>query len=250
MSPWTYSRPLSPWCRLQVLGGPLIGGSAAPTRLAALLLLWAGVAAAEPPPLATEVFTFSHQTAADAVTMVYPLLSVDGTVELRPASNTLVIRDRQAVLDRVVELLRRLDHPARRIEVQIQLVMAGTGRPGRSQLPADLTRRLRDLLRYESFDLLAEAGVRVDEGEEVAYDLGNEYRVSFRLGTLVENERLKLQGFRVRRQLENPGARDLIHTNLNLLLDQPTVLGLAQTESSEEALMVVLRCRLFEPTQE
>ena len=48
-------------------------------------------------------------------------------------------------------------------------------------------------------------------------------------------------------RLGNPEPKELIHTNLNLWLSKPMILGLARTESSTEALMVILTCTLDRP---
>src|SRR4051794_2273006 len=43
--------------------------------------------------LVLHAYTMRYRQASDAVSMVFPLLSQRGTVELQPATNTLVIRD-------------------------------------------------------------------------------------------------------------------------------------------------------------
>jgi hypothetical protein len=75
----------------------------------------------------------------------------------------------------------------------------------------------------------------------VAYQIGD-FGVSFRLGTLVESQRVKLHGFRMVREPGRLGEKQLIHSNLNPWLDQTTILGLASDESAGRALMVVVTC--------
>lgn len=225
-----------------------------------MILIWAAnlaAAQAEPTPsgaaepdsasaggLVLHAFTLEHQPAAEAILLVVPLLSENGAVELQPGGNTLVLRDTPAIVERAVRLLEDFDHPAGGLRLEIQLVRAGlegeTG-PG-ERLPETLARRLRELLRYDSYRLLAGAALDVAEGEEVVYRLGEEYRLEFRMGALRTDRRIKLHGFRVIRRAEDPEDSQLIHTNLNLWLDKPMVLGLARAESSERALMVVLTC--------
>ena len=77
----------------------------------------------------------------------------------------------------------------------------------------------------------------------MVYELGPEYQVSFRFGTLLENQRVKLSNFRIARRVEGRPEATLLQTNLNLRLDQMTSLGLAKSEESREALMVVLTLR-------
>lgn len=216
-------------------------------RLARALLLasLAPAAAAQiAPGLVERSFTLEHQPAAEAILLVVPLLTERGAVELQPGGNTLVLRDTPAVVERAVRLLEDFDHPAGGLRLRIQLVRAGLDGDGEQgeRLPDALARRLRELLRYNSYRLLAGAAVDVAEGEEVAHALGDEYEIEFRMGTLRSDRRIKLHGFRVARRTGEGDAEpsQLIHTNLNLWLDKPMILGLARAESSEQALMVVL----------
>lgn len=188
------------------------------------------------------VFTLTHQAAAEAVSLVYPYLSKEGTIELRPGGNALVIRDTRAVVDEVARLVRDFDRPAQSMQLEIQIVSAGTGGAGESGLSPELVARLQKLLRYRSYRLVAASRVDASEGWDVVSALGPEYEVDFRLGLVGTDRRIKLHGFRVLRREGDSEAKPLIHTNLNLQLDKPMVLGLARTESSERALMVVLHC--------
>ena len=176
----------------------------------------------------------------------------DVDLELQPGENTLVIRDAVPVVRRVLARLRDFDQPPRRVRLEVQIVRAGgtaeSGAPG-PELPPDLVRRLRELLRFESFALMAQAGLEMMEGERVAYQFGGEYRIEFELGVLSASRQLRLQDFIVGRGTADE-PRPLIHTNLNLTVGRPMVLGLAQTEASERALMVVLTSRLLDEPAE
>ena len=107
-------------------------------------------------------------------------------------------------------------------------------------LPDDLTRKLRKILLYDNYDLEAQALLQPIEGESVTYEIGEGYQVAFRLGTVLPDRRVRLADFAVGRHLPRRQAQELLHTNLNLWLDQTMSLGLAKSEGSREALMVVL----------
>ncbi len=228
-----------------------------PVRRAVPVLLWAALLvpalAAQPAAqkdsgeLVLHAYTMRYRQASDAISMIFPLLSQRGTVELQPATNTLVIRDSPAALGRIIPVLRSYDHPSLPLKLEIYIVRAirssGTdGQPVvRSDLPAPLTRRLRALLPYDIYQVEAQAQLDSREGQAVTYALGGEYEVSFRLGTLVDKQRVRLSDFRIlRRTEEHRAGSPLIHTNLFLTLEQTTSFGLARTEESREALMVVL----------
>ncbi len=189
--------------------------------------------------------TLRYQPAAEAVALVYPMLSSAGTVELQPGGNTLVLRDVAKSIDRILPRLRDFDQPAKSLRIGVQIVSAGASESspvGEPQLPPEVLARLRELLRYRSYSLLGRAELELPEGHATAYEIGEEYQIDFRLGKQLDGQRVRLEGFRVSRQKSEGEPDPLIHTNLNLSMDQPLVLGLAKTESSDRALMVVLQC--------
>jgi hypothetical protein len=232
---------------------PVSRASASFLLVLMLPIAWAlggGAARAAPGPAGNaedepvlHAYAFKHQRASDAIALVHPLLSPRGTIELQPADNTLVIRDNAAALARIIPLLRGFDHPLRPLKVDIMIVRASRSAISpptmRSELPEELTRRLHDLLGYDSYEIAARAALASQEGEALTYELGSEYQVSFRC-TVLPQRRVRLADFAiVRRQAKRP-AQVLIRTNMNLWLDRTMSLGLAKSEASREALMVVL----------
>ena len=213
--------------------------------LAAIFLAAAlGAQAMDSDELVLHAYTFKYRRAGEALPLVSTLLSKRGTVELQPATNTLVIRDTQAALGRIVPVLRTYDHPARPLTLDLYIVRASrpqlSGQVPHSDLPELMTRRLRSLLPYDIYDVQAQAKLGAREGQPVTYTVGEEYQVSFRLGNVAGDQVVKLSDFLVQRRGHNAPPVTLIHTNLNLQLEQTTSLGLAKTEASREALMVVL----------
>lgn len=197
--------------------------------------------------LILHAYRFKHQAASEAVALVSPLLSGAGTVELQPAGNTLVIRDTAEALARILPVLRDFDHPARPLRLEVLIVRASRAVVSpptqRSDLPEELTRRLRSLLPYDTYELEAQAQLSTEEGQAAVFEMGGDYQVSFRLGTLQQDGRVKLSGFQLARKGAARKAPNLIHTNLNLWLDKTVSLGLAKSETSREALMLVLTLR-------
>ena len=238
---------------------PALRRGAPPPRLlpllAAALLLpaaLAGRAAAQAPgerELAVHVYRLEHQPASEAWALLQPLLSARGSVELRPADNTLVLRDSTAALERILPVLAAFDHPPRDVNVEIWLIRASgiakvsppLSEP--SNVPRDLLANLVGRLPYQQYDLLAGSRVRSREGQRVTFQLGPEHAVRFRLGTIVGDQRLRLVDFEVLREERGAAAESLIRSNLNLWLGRSMVFALTQGEHSPTALMVVVRCR-------
>lgn len=192
-----------------------------------------------------------YQTVREAAALVYPLLSEDGTLDVQKEANTLVIRERPEYLERIVRLLRDFDHPALPLELDVQIVRAGpessaqvAGARSATPLPVELGNRLRELFRYESYVVQAGAALETLEGEVVTMDLADLYGLRLKVGPVISRRNIKLQGFRLVRRADGEDVAELIHTNLNLELDEPFILGLSRTEASPDALMVVITCRL------
>ncbi len=201
-------------------------------------------------------YTLKHQPAHEALALIRPLLSARGTVEVQPGGNTLVIRESKLALSRLTRVLADFDSEPEELRFDIRIVRAGPKRNVVSPpehddfgpLPEELASRLRELLRYDDYRVLAEAGVTSQEGEDVTYDLGQSYSVSFRSGTVMAGQRVKLEDFRIvkrgnatnkARQLK---PQELFNATVNLWLGRPFNLVLAQDESSQEALMVAISC--------
>jgi len=202
--------------------------------------------------LALHAYTLRYQQALDAIPLIQPLLTGRGTLELQPGGNTLVIRDTAAALARIVPVLHAFDHPAQPLKVEILIVRASRAvvspQVSRSDLPEPLTRRLRELLPYEIYEMQAQANLASQEGQAVAYELGDDYVVSFRLGTLMDAKRIRLANFDVsRRAGKSKSTVPLVHTSLNLCLDQTMSLGLARSEGSRDALIIVVTVRHGDP---
>jgi hypothetical protein len=237
-------------------GGPgkLLNRPVSPLRRSVASFLWilalASALAAQPPAGPGEIvlraYTLKYQPASEAVTLVYPLLSPKGTVELQPRTNTLVIRDTADALRKIMPVLRGYDHPPRPLRLEVAVVKASRAAVSpqvqHSDLPEGLTKQLHDLLGYDNFETQASAQLSGVEGQRVIYELGPEYRVSFRFGTL-DGQRVKLSSFRISRQPEGKMESNLLQMNLTLWMDQMMNLGLAKSEASPDALMVMLTLR-------
>ena len=226
-----------------------------PLRRSVVTLLWvltlmtsvlpaAPQSAPGPREIVVRAYTFQYQRASEAVMMVYPLLSPRGTVELQPSGNTLVIRDTAEAIRKLMPVLKGYDHPARDLRLEVYVVRASRATVSpqvqHSDLPEYMTRRLRGLLAYDNFEKQAQAQLAGAEGQGVVYELGPEYKVSFRFGTLTADRRVKLSDFLISHRSEGRPESRLLHANLTLQLDSMTSLGLASNENSPEAMLLVL----------
>jgi hypothetical protein len=189
------------------------------------------------------VFELHHRPAGDLLPLIYPLLSTRGTVLIEAGDNSLTIQDRGDILDQIAEVVATFDQPFGRVELKFRIVKAALGKTTASShagLPADLLVRLGELLRYRSFRLVAQRELEVEDREDVQVAVGSSYRVGFRLKSESPAQRIRLEGFQLTKAGADSEASSLIHTHLDIRQGKPMILGLAKTESSPEALVVVI----------
>jgi hypothetical protein len=188
-------------------------------------------------------YTLSHRPAAEAAELVRGMLSPRGSVTVQEEGNTVVVRDTLASLVRVVPALRQFDRPARPLGFELMVVRAYRERLPSSAVqppPRELVGKLRKLLNYGTYELVASVDLPSREGEELTYQVGDAWSVSFRVGEVLADDSVKLYDFRLfRRGRQEP----MIHTNLNLFVDKTYSLGFSKSEESDTALMVVITCR-------
>ncbi len=190
-------------------------------------------------------FTLQHQRADDALEWMQNEMSPQGTIELQRATNTLVLRDRSSVLEHLLALLRDFDHPRRRIEFEIFILEAsrrGSGDP-RSELPAQLTDELGNWLSFTSYRLLGEGQFEATEGETVRYEIGAEFRLGFRVGTVLLNRRVKLYGVEIERSRGAVLDERVFSGHLNVWVGKPLVLALPYRGSDASGLVVAVTVR-------
>lgn len=208
-------------------------------------------------PLQVLAFTLRHQPVDGAANLVRLRLTPRGTVEEQPSANTLVVRDVATSIDQIRAVIAAYDVPSEQVRFDIRVVQAGPLRSvisppaATATLDEDLATRLRGLLRYEDFRVLAQAGLSSRAGEQVSYSLGTDFDVSFRLVSVVEGKRVKLEGFKVVRRPPRSADKSrqlppqqLFQATLNLWLDKPFTLVLTRDEERKEALMIAITCRL------
>jgi hypothetical protein len=201
----------------------------------------------EEPPQQLYAYTLRHQPARDAFDVVQRMLSPEGKITLRPGSRTLEIRDTPEIIQQVGSFLRVFDHAPLTLDLELMVVQAITlpvsPQPADSpEIPRALISELRKFLRFQTYRLLARGELEPRENEEVTYEMADGYRVSFRVGTLLANRRIKLHGFRLTR-VESQVEEELIHTTLTPWMGRPMALGISRSEDDRSALMLVVICR-------
>lgn len=220
---------------------------AAALMLALVLPAVAGEAQAPPAPddnapLALHAYTLRYRQVEDAELLVRRMLSPVGSVQVQAERDTVVVRDTAASLARIAPALRDFDRPLRPLQLEMMVVRAlrSTGTPlPPTTVPKDLADRLSKLLSYDVYQLVARADLPTQENEDVTYEVGAGYSVRFQVGEVLAGGQVKLRDFRL---FQRGGREPMIRTHLNLFLGKTYTLGLAKSEESPTALMVVIVC--------
>lgn len=221
-----------------------------------LLLVWLSMVPAagqeQRGPRAETLVLHAHelvyQPAREALPLVQEMISERGSLELRSATNTLVIRDHPSVVEGIRTFLREFDHPPIDLNLEIYILRASRreGGDGGGQdiadLPEPLIQGLGAMVQFNRYQLLAEGELTTREGQPVTMELGGRYAVSFKVGTVLAAKRLRLRDFELVRRTARISQR-LLFTSLNLTLRRMQVVGAAAGEASDSGLVVALRCR-------
>jgi len=215
-------------------------------RLTLFLLLVLAVPVLADGPV-SRVFTLEHRPAREAVSVVEPLLSPEGSVLMRPRDNSLTVVDDAATVARVAEVLARFDVAPASYRVSVRLIR-GSAKPASPGVAAVALPSLPSgLLPYASYHEIGRFEAVTEEGERLETSVGGRYSLSFGLRRIVsESERVELSRFVLARR-EGPsklGGVDVVHnllqSNISLLVGQTFVVVATPSEGSGEALLLVV----------
>jgi hypothetical protein len=95
------------------------------------------------------------------------------------------VEDERANLDRVSEALASWDVPPPVVEVSVSLVLATRDAPpagGIAEELRDVSETLSRVTRWTNYERIGSATLRIAEGSRAEADLGDRYRVAFRVG--------------------------------------------------------------------
>lgn len=225
-------------------------GRVAAAALGLLLAASAAPLSADGPgsPVVVKVFTVKFRRAEDAVALVRPLLSDDGSVLLQSRRNTLTVRDVAPAVERTAQALATFDVPPRPLSISVTLLKASPEpeAPGAgSSIPPEIRRagdRLRRLFKFGSLRALDTVVVEGTEGDSVGYAVGADFRLEFLLDPSADAGVARLRSLALSR-LRRDGARevwrDLVRTSIVVPIGQPYVLGVGRDESATSALFLV-----------
>ncbi len=218
---------------------------ARPSRflLTLAILLTAGTSLAD-----VRTFQCRFRPAREAAAVAEPLLSPDGSVEIQPKLNAIVVHDNAEVLQKVAGALAAWDAAPSKYSVRVRLIMATTAPPREGKPGAKLEglgSELVNMFNFSSFEELESLELVAADGSSMDVSVGKLYRVRMSLKSIPgEAGRLRLAPFELlRREGLDKGVdvtRSLLRSTVSLKAGQTGILIAANSEGAKKALIVVL----------
>lgn len=202
--------------------------------------------------LRTRSYKLSHRLPERAAAVIRSLISSEGSISIQPGNNTIVVTDRAENLASITRALEQFDAPGKPFRIELKVVAASrAGTP--AKVPEDLkevSARLGAVLKFNSFEKLAEFNAEGKEGDTLAnLEISQAFRADVTFGEYDPvKDVVRLQDLQISRvQAGDPDAVEplLKRTTLNLKVGQTVILG-AQRPESDRALMFVLIARRIE----
>lgn len=191
----------------------------------------------------------------EALNILQPYMSREGTIRILRARNTLILEDRPEFIAKLLEMLKEIDTAPLDLLFTVDIIEGSTVKgEGDRRLEADpVIRELRKLVKFESFRLLDTAMIKVQDNSHTSQRLGGE-GVSLQLSL---SPRYLSEGGREAFQVElmlvhyygfnkdgNPASTPLINTTLSLKSGERQVVGVSRLDGGEKSLILILQGRV------
>lgn len=194
--------------------------------------------------LSVRPFQFKHKEADKAAVIIKSLLSSEGTMNIQPATNTLVITDRAENLKAIAAALAQYDAEPVAIQLSVRLVSAGRVE-GAARVPEelkDVAAKLR-MLQYNSLENLGSAIIDTREGQPGIVELEHGYRADFKIGEYDPvTKSVQVIDFKLSRAQKDQLA-EVLKTTLNLRTGVTHILAATRAAGSDRAVMLVVTAK-------
>ena len=210
---------------------------------------------AAPGAIRMRVYNLRYRKVDDAYLLISPYVGPRGTVKMQPSQKMLTVIDVPENLSRISGIIGSYDVPPRNVDVQVQLIMASSAPSPASPPPPirGVIDRLSALsTRWNDYRLLGNARVMGTEGEKSSVDVGDQYRVDFRIDQVSEETHvIRFKPFELQRKetsVEGPERyTPVMNTVLNLRDSQLFIVGASNVEASNRALFMTITASLQTP---
>jgi type II secretory pathway component GspD/PulD (secretin) len=208
----------------------------------------------------SRVFTLQYVSVSEASTAVQPMLSEAGSLTLQPGLSRIVVQDQPEIIDRVTELIQKLDHLPGAYSVRFDLLEGGENAPYGSVLEVQVEDRVRRMFKSASFSRLGSSTIEGVFGSPARAELSSSFQISFLAevprssestpwGMRDPGNRLHLRQLVLERKaVADDGTvttDELLRTNVLLAPKQTVYIGAGNSEDSEEVLVLIVHAEDF-----
>jgi len=223
--------------------------------LVAILLITLPVFATRPAGTVVKVFHLQNISVRDAVLVVQPILSGQGSYTVQPSKSRLTVQDRPEIVEKVTKVLASIDRLPGEFWLQVELL---EGRNGKlpERLRADVDSRLKQMFSFEAYQRIGSTRFEGVIGEPIEADLGSDYHLSFVVTSFVVSdespyhiattgERLVLQSVVLEHVVKGrdgkPVTLELVRSKVVLSENQEAFIVVAGSEESESGVVLILK---------
>jgi len=208
----------------------------------------------------SRVFRLQHASVSDASAAIQPMLSEAGSLTLQPKLSRIVVQDQPEIIDRVTEMIEKLDHVPRAFSIRIELLEGGEPKPYGTRDEIDIEDRLRKMFKAEAFHRLGSSTIEGVLGVRARAEIGSSFQVSL-LAQLPEyseyspwgapdpGNRLQLRQLVLERKAVAADGtlmtHELLRTNVLISPKQTVYIGAGNSEDSKEVLVLIVHAQEF-----
>jgi type II/III secretion system protein len=205
-------------------------------------------AAAQDDQLATKLFTIRFKAVEDVVLLIEPVMSDRGSYTVQPRLKAVTVRDTPANLARIGDLVAGFDQPPRSVRLVIQVLRATEADPATNRRGSEstgITSILKDVTKWSEVSVLGSASIVGVEGGQSTLNIGDEFRVRFRVDTVADRQGVvKFDRFALDRLVHDADGVTrpvpIWDTVVNLRNNQQLLLGATSSQESRRAVFLSL----------
>ncbi len=206
-------------------------------------------------PTTVRVFQVQYCSVTEVAAAVQTLLTEDGSLTVHPRQSRITVQDRPEVVDRVAEMIARMDRSPDRYRIEVVLLQGVAEElPPAQAAPVDA--RLRRMFPFASYRRIGATSFDGVMGEPAAADLGEGHRVSFLASSLGISEdtpwgipdlgnRVHVQWLTLSRVTTDPAGKqrsvEVLKTSVFLSEKQEVFIGAGASEDSASGLVLILQ---------
>ncbi|MGW8283921.1 MAG: hypothetical protein ACWGON_11530 [Gemmatimonadota bacterium] len=217
-----------------------------------LLLAVSNISCSDGPALETRTFELMYLDDDVASELVAPYVYFDregANGAMTVTEGKLTVRETTDNLDRIGRVLAEFDTPKPGVRLRFQLIEAD-GFESTDPEIMEVENALRDVFRFEGYQLIGEALINGIAGSWVQQDVPSDDGVVFRIHAGISSIRTDSEGGSVQLQVELQAWGDaLLGTSLRVRSGQTAVLGSAALrtgEASDRTLILAVRPEIIE----